>query len=199
VAANPAHLEAAQAVVAALSRGVWDNRFDLPRRAVAPAELPPPVEVARAFYASHLTPPDDSYGLVLVRQLPADAGSVFLVIGYNVESRWGAAEIFSAEGEWWASGALRVAAVGWHDLDTVRAAMIGLVEPMSLIPRADVLEWLSQGNMSESVGGRFIIFPGDGDGRTGRFILLDNSTEVVPDFATVEEAQAHAAALHAQS
>lgn len=199
MAAPAAHLAAAQAVVAAFARAVMDRRFELPGRAVAPAELPPPVEVARAFYASHLTPPDDSYGEVFVHQLAADAGSAFLVLGYNVESRWGAAEIFSAEGEWWASGVFLAAAVGWHDLDTVRAAMIGLAEPKSLIPRAEVLEWLSDSYMSESVGGRFIIFPGDGDGRPGRFILLDNGKEAVPDFATVEDARAHAATLHAQS
>lgn len=199
MAAPTGHLEAAQAVVAAFARAVMDNRFELPGREVAPAELPPPVEVARAFYASHLTPPDDSYGLVLVRQLPADAGSAFLVIGYNVESSFGAAEIFSAGGEWWASGAFQFAVVGWHDPDTVRAAMMHLEPVANLIPRAETLTWIPQGPTFMSAGGRFVVCPGDGFNRPGRFALLDEFVDTGLDFATAEDAQAHAATLHAQS
>lgn len=199
MAAPPKHIEAARAVVVAFARTVMDNRFDLPGRAVAPAELPPPVEVARAFYASHITPPDDSYGEVLVHQLPADAGSAYLVIGYNAESSWGAAEIFSAGGEWWASSAFQFAAVGWHDLDTVRAAMIGLEPVANLIPRVETLTWIPQGPTFMSVGGRFVVCPGEGWGRPGRVALLDEFVDTGLDFATAEDAQAHAAALHAQS
>lgn len=199
MAANPEHLAAARAVVAVFARAVMDDQLNLPGHAVEPDELPAAVETARAFYASHLTPEDDSYGFVLVHQLPADAGSAFLVIGYNVESSFGAAEIFSAGGEWWASGVFQFAALGWHDLDTVRAAMMYLEPVANLIPRTEALSWIPQGPTFMSVGGRFVVCPGDGVGRPGRFALLDNFADTGLDFATAEEAQAHAATLHAQS
>jgi hypothetical protein len=60
-------------VVGAFARDAMDNRLALPGRAVPPAELPAAVERARAFYASHHTPEDDCFGVVLVHQLPAGA------------------------------------------------------------------------------------------------------------------------------
>jgi hypothetical protein len=158
--ANPAHVAAARAAVVAFARDALDNRLALPGRAVPPAELPATVERARAFYASHITPPDDCFGVVLVHQLPADAGAALVVVGYNVESQWGAAEVFSPEGEPWASGVFVAAGVGWHDTDTVRAAVIGVEQPLGLIPPAEALAWIPQGPVAcVSVGGRFFVCP----------------------------------------
>lgn len=199
MAANSEHLAAARAVVATFARTVMDNQLDLPGEAVDPSELPDAVAVARAFYVSRLTPEDDSFGFVLVHQLPADAGSAFLVIGYNVEASWGAAEIYSAEGEWWTSGAFHAAVVGYHELDTVRAAMMHLEPVENLIPPVESLTWIPQGPTFMSAGGRFVVCPADGSGRPGRFALLDRFVDTGHDFATAEGAQAHAAALHAQS
>lgn len=195
--ANPAHVAAAQAEIAAFARGAMDNRFELPGRAVTPSELPTPVEMARAFYASHITPPDDSYGIVLVHQLGADAGAALVVVGYNVESQWGAAEVFSTEGEPWACGVFVAAAVGWHDVDTVRATMIDVVQPTSLIPAQEELAWISQGpEACVSVGGRFFISPPNPYGEPSRFALSDGITRQTHECDTLEAAQALAATIN---
>ncbi len=195
--AKPAHLAAARAVVAAFARDAMDNRIALPGREMKPAELPAPVEVAREFYASHLTPEDDCFGVVLVHRLPAETGSALVVVGYNVESQWGAAEIFSPEGEAWTSGVFVAAGVGWHDADTVRAAMVAVEQPLSLIPPAETLTWISQGPVAcVSAGGRYFIAPAPPNGSPGGSILNDGITKSAHECATLEAAQALAATIH---
>jgi hypothetical protein len=192
-------LRAAKAIVDQLARYAEAQRGrQVQGQRLELEDLPDAVRAACQFYNDALMIADDgAIGDGVAYLLPPEAGSVYLVVGFDSECCHGAVEIYSPRDQLLAADVFEGAVAGWTDVDTVRRLITGSPLPPGVLKPPAELEWIMYDPTACcSVGGRFFIRPDFSRGGSPASILEDGT--IPHECASLAAAQALAAELHAR-